>query len=81
MKSYKLKYYANAGKTAQLEGKTGIICGWDDDTDDCSLIMAVKDGKGWPVPFLPNFGMHIITDKDNAKGYYFVQEKDLIKTK
>ena len=77
MKSCKLKYYAHSGKTAQLEGKTGIICGWDDDADDCSLIMAVTVGKGWPVPKLCNVGMHIITHKDNANGYYFVQVKDI----
>jgi len=78
MKTFKLKYYAHAGKTATLEGKTGAICGWDDTDEDCSLIMAVMDGKGWPIPYLANTGMHIVTNRDNEKGYYFVGEKDLI---
>ena len=79
MKSFKLKYYAHAGETAQLDGKLGIICGWDDQDSDNSLIMAVIEGKGWKVPTIRTEGMHIVTHQENDKGYYFVKLKDIVK--
>lgn len=79
MKNPKIKYYAHEGQTATRDGRTGIICGWDQTKDDSALIMAVTEGKGWVIPKVLITDLHIITHANNKKGYYYVKVKHILK--
>jgi len=80
MKNPKLQYYSHAGESAFRDKRKGIICGWDIRANSSCLIMAVTEGKGWPVPLQPLSDLHIVTLENNPQGYYFIELKHILKS-